>query len=117
MCTYLHTRGRRYYFRRSVPCELAPFILTSTGKPRLEWLISLGTSDRVTAKRLIPAHTIRTEAELTDARAQLASAAHVTPAPKVRGARVMSEGELGSGLIDQSQKMTVAAMAMAEKNV
>ena len=27
------------------------------------------------------------------------------------------QGDLGSGLIDQSQKMTVAAMAMAEKKV
>ena len=94
MCTYLHTRGRRYYFRRSVPVELAPFILTSTGKPRLEWLISLGTSDRASAKRLIPEHTMRTEAELTNARIQLANPASATPALKVRRVRAMSEGEL-----------------------
>lgn len=93
MCTYLHTRGRRYYFRRSVPCELAPFILTSTGKPRLEWLVSLGTSDRATAKRLIPEQTIRTEAELTDARAKLGSAPRVEPV-RVRSMRAPSEGEL-----------------------
>ena len=29
----------------------------------------------------------------------------------------LKAGDLGSGLIDQSQKMTVAAMAMAEKKV
>lgn len=94
MCTYLHTRGRRYYFRRSVPVELAPFILTSTGKPRLEWLISLSTSDRATAKRLIPEDTIRTEAELTNARARLATASHAPPAPKIRRMRSPSEGKL-----------------------
>ena len=71
MCTYLHTRGRRYYFRRAVPTELAPFILTASGQPRLEWMVSLGTSDRATAKRLIPEHTIRTEAMLTEVRAKL----------------------------------------------
>lgn len=84
MCTYLHTRGRRYYFRRAVPVELAPFILTASGQPRLEWMVSLGTSDRATAKRLIPEHTIRTEAMLTEARAKAALAPASTPTNALR---------------------------------
>lgn len=94
MCTYLHTRGRRYHFRRAVPVELAPFILLPSGKPRLEWFISLRTSDRATAKRLIPEHTIRTEAELTAARSRRAKANEAAPAPTVRRMRAPSEGEL-----------------------
>jgi integrase len=81
MCTYLLPRGRRYYFRRFVPIELRPFILTATGKPRSEWLESLHTSDRATAKRLIPALTLRTEAELDAARQRLPGSTTVTPPP------------------------------------
>lgn len=68
MCTYLDQVGSTYYFRRVVPVELRPFIRTATGKPRSEWKISLGTKDRVEAKRLIPDHAKATEALLDNAR-------------------------------------------------
>ncbi|MDG5489215.1 hypothetical protein NYR55_11380 [Sphingomonas sp. BGYR3] len=64
MCTYLDQVGSTYYFRRVVPLELRPFIRTSTGAPRAEWKRSLKTKDRDEAKRLIPRHTLDTQAEI-----------------------------------------------------
>lgn len=74
MCTYLDQVGSTYYFRRVVPLELRPYILTRTGAPRTEWKISLGTKDREEAKRLLPEHTLRTNAEIDDAKDELAAA-------------------------------------------
>jgi hypothetical protein len=37
MCTYLDQVGSTYYFRRIVPAELRPYLLTATGKPRAEF--------------------------------------------------------------------------------
>ena len=73
MCTYLDQVGSTYYFRRVVPLELRPFILTRTGAPRSEWKVSLGTKDRETAKRLIPSHTLAADREIDAARAALAA--------------------------------------------
>ena len=80
MCTYLDQVGSTYYFRRVVPVELRPFIRTATGKPRSEWKISLGTKDRVEAKRLIPDHAKATEALLDAAKIAL-----------VRGEKVVAD--------------------------
>lgn len=74
MCTYLDQVGSTYYFRRVVPVELQPFILTSTGKPRTEWKISLRTKDRSEAKRLIPDHVKASDALLDAAKRALAVA-------------------------------------------
>jgi hypothetical protein len=54
MCIHLATVGATYYFRMAVPAELRPFLLTKAGKPRTEFMESLGTKDRDTAKRLLP---------------------------------------------------------------
>jgi len=71
MCTYLDQVQHTYYFRRAIPAELQPFILTRSGKPRTEWKLSLGTKDRDEAKRLIPAKTIESQALLDAASAML----------------------------------------------
>lgn len=66
MCTYLAKRGATYYFRRPVPVELRPYL-----DDRGEWMVSLRSKDRETAKRAIPEHTIATDALLEGARASL----------------------------------------------
>ncbi|MDQ2763609.1 MAG: site-specific integrase [Pseudomonadota bacterium] len=68
MCNYLDKVGSTYYFRRAVPGDVRPVILTASGAARTEWKFSLGTKDRDAAKRLIPAHTVSTDAEIDAAR-------------------------------------------------
>ena len=46
MPTHLAKLGSVYYFRRIVPAHLRPFFLTARGKPRVEFMESLGTKDR-----------------------------------------------------------------------
>lgn len=73
MCTYLDQVGSTYYFRRVVPSELRPYLLTATGKPRAEFKLSLGTKDRDTAKRLLPDLVQKTDLMFDEARAKLAA--------------------------------------------
>lgn len=77
MCTYLAQVGSTYYFRRAVPFDLQPFIRTETGAFRTDWKFSLRTKDRETAKQLILAHTVATNAEMDRARAMLKMPADV----------------------------------------
>ncbi len=79
MCTYLDQVGSTYYFRRVVPGELRAFIRTRTGAPRTEWKISLKTKDRDAAKRMIPSHTIATQAEIDAAQRAQSQSAHSAP--------------------------------------
>lgn len=72
MCTHLAKVGATYYFRMAVPAELRPFLLTKAGKPRTEFMESLGTKDRDTAKRLLPDRVKLAHAELDAARIKLA---------------------------------------------
>lgn len=72
MCTHLAKVGATYYFRMAVPAELRPFLLTKSGKPRTEFMESLGTKDRDTAKRLLPDRVKLAHAELDAARIALA---------------------------------------------
>lgn len=99
MCTYLDQVGSTYYFRRVVPVELRPLIRTRSGQPRSEWKLSLRTKDRDEAKRLIPHHTLSTQAEI-----DAAERARRTNAP-----------ENGSGSaarrIDHRTDAIIAAMA------
>jgi hypothetical protein len=61
MCTYLARRGSVYYFRRTIPASLRSAI------GRAEFVVSLRTKDRNTAKRLIPTHLIDAEKLLAEA--------------------------------------------------
>ncbi|MCL6729953.1 site-specific integrase [Sphingomonas hankyongi] len=81
MCTYLDQVGSTYYFRRVVPSELRPYLLTKTGKPRTEFKISLGTKDRADAKRLLPDYVRMTDRLFDEARANLAADAPTEAAP------------------------------------
>lgn len=74
MCNYLDKVGSTYYFRRAVPDGVRPFIRTASGAARTEWKFSLHTKDRDTAKRLVPSHTLATDAQIDAARAQAQSA-------------------------------------------
>lgn len=71
MCTYLHTDRNVYAFRRSVPRDVRAYISTKTGKPRVEWLISLRTKDRREAERLCHLEAVRTDEIIKQARADL----------------------------------------------
>src|SRR4051794_4347766 len=73
MCTYLDQVGSTYYFRRVVPTELRPYILTRSGKPRAEFKVSLGTKDREKAKRQLPEFVQMTDRLFDEARSQLAA--------------------------------------------
>ena len=74
MCNYLDKVGSTYYFRRAVPDGVRPFIRTASGAARTEWKFSLHTKDRDTAKRLVPSHTLATDAQIDAAREQAQSA-------------------------------------------
>lgn len=69
MCTYLEKVSSTYYFRRPVPKDLVGRFVTKSGAIRTEWKWSLGTKDREEAKRRLPAHVARSNAEIDKARA------------------------------------------------
>jgi len=81
MCTYLDQVRSTYYFRRVVPVELRPHLLTATGKPRGEFKISLGTKDRAEAKRLLPDYVQMTDRLFDEARSKLTNEAPSEAAP------------------------------------
>ena len=81
MCTYLDQVGSTYYFRRVVPGELRPYLLTATGKPRAEFKLSLGTKDRESAKRRLPEFVQMTDRLFDEARTKLAAEAQVDQNP------------------------------------
>ena len=70
--THLTQVGSTYYFRRVVPDELRPYFLTRTGKPRTEFMVSLRTKDRSTAKELCNLEAVKHDALLKEAREKLA---------------------------------------------
>jgi hypothetical protein len=72
---YLDQVGTTHYFRRVVPIELRPYLLTATGKPRAEFKISLRTKDLETAKREVHAHLVATDEAFEAARQQIAQTA------------------------------------------
>lgn len=79
MCTHLDKTGSTYYFRRTVPDDLAGHFTTATGKPRTEWKFSLRTKDREEAKRLLRPYVTDTDKLIDDARAALGSAHTFSP--------------------------------------
>jgi integrase len=78
MCTYLAKRGSTYYFRRVIPVELRPAM-----GGRSEFMISLRTKDRETAKRAIPLHADETSRLLDEAAGKTLVSASETPAESV----------------------------------
>jgi hypothetical protein len=81
MCTYLDQVRSTYYFRRVVPHELRPYLLTATGKPRAEFKVSLRTKDRSEAKRLLPDYVQMTDRLFDEARTTLATESPGDSAP------------------------------------
>jgi integrase len=70
--THLTQVGSTYYFRRVVPDELRPYFLTRTGNPRSEFMVSLRTKDRATAKERCNLEAVKHDALLKEARKKLA---------------------------------------------
>jgi integrase len=89
MCLYLTKRNGTYYFRRAIPEELQPFILTKSGEPRTEFTFSLRTKDKEEAKRRRSVEALDTDRLLDEARARLGS-----PAPPERGSTPISEAAI-----------------------
>lgn len=90
--TYLDDSRPTFYFRRVVPKELRPYFLTATGKPRTEFMVSLRTKDRPTAKERCNLEAVKTDRLLSEARARLqaglAPEPGATPAPRPPPRRV-----------------------------
>jgi integrase len=100
MCTYLDQVGATYYFRRAVPQELQPYLLTANGKPRTEFKISLRTKDRETAKRKLREYAEATDIAFDKARAALArdQAPPAAPLSPTDARRERAELEYDEGL-------------------
>jgi hypothetical protein len=73
MANYLDQVESTYYFHRSVPKALRPYLRSSTGKKRTDFKISLGTKDRGAAKARIPFYIIQTNQIFSQARDRLES--------------------------------------------
>ena len=68
MPEHLQKRVATYYFRRKVPDDIQHLILTSTGKPRTEWVWSLGVKGLAAAKPLVRRGADKTDLLITQAR-------------------------------------------------
>lgn len=87
MCTYLSKRSSTYYFRRVIPVDLRPAF-----DDRSAFMVSLRTKDREEAKRLIPAHTAKSNQELDDARMRLGKGAMSAPGKAAQGRSAFGHG-------------------------
>ena len=112
MCNYLDKVGATYYFRRVVPGDVRPLILTASGAARTEWKYSLRTKDRDTAKRLIPAHTVATNGEIDAARSIPAQVAQPVPEPVSPRAEAMAAAVWENAL----ESAEIASREMAAKD-
>jgi integrase len=72
MPTHLAKVGSTYRYRRGVPEELRPYFLTATGKPRTEFMESLGTKDRRTAEERMRLRDVEVDQLFREARTKLA---------------------------------------------
>lgn len=61
MANYLDQVGSTYYFHRSIPKAVRPYVQSSSGKLRVAFKVTLGTKDRDTAKARIPFYVIETD--------------------------------------------------------
>lgn len=60
--------GSTYYFRRVIPEDLRPYFQTKNGKPRVEFMISLGVKDLSLAKQKWLVEAVRIDAQIQEAR-------------------------------------------------
>lgn len=60
--------GSTYYFRRVIPEDLRPYFRTKTGKPRTEFMISLGVKELPLAKQRWLEEALRVDALIQQAR-------------------------------------------------
>lgn len=63
----LPKRDSVYYFRRAVPEDLRPYFQTKSGKPRTEFMISLGVKDLPVAKQKWLEEAVRVDALIQEA--------------------------------------------------
>jgi integrase len=73
--TYLTPVGSTYYFRRPVPKHLLGYFFTNRGTVRTEWMESLRTKDRATAKPLCNRRAVETDTLIREAEAKLKASA------------------------------------------
>lgn len=102
MSTYLQKRGSVYYFRRQIPQDIRNFFRTKNGKQQDEWVWSLSTKDRTTAKSLIPLHVIKTDQLIADARAGVIEPA-TPPFSQVQQARQSEDYAISEEQLQQAE--------------
>lgn len=71
MANYLDQVGSTYYFHRSIPKAVRPYVQSAAGKPRMDFKVTLGTKDRDTAKARIPFYVIETDRIFKEARKRM----------------------------------------------
>ncbi len=74
LITYLNSDRKVYRFRRIVPPELQSYFHTKSGKPRTEFMFSLGTKDKRKAEELCRVEAVKTDELFNEARIKLAAA-------------------------------------------
>lgn len=85
MPSRLPKRGSTYYFRRVVPEALRPYFLTASGKPRTEFMESLGTKDFARAKELDRLRGVEVDQLFREARAKLRQGVKPDGVPVILG--------------------------------
>ena len=73
MANYIDQVGSTYYFHRSIPKAVRPYVQSGTGNPRVDFKVTLGTKDRDTAKARIPFYVIETDRIFKEARKRMAA--------------------------------------------
>lgn len=92
MPSRLPKRGSTYYFRRVVPEALRPYFLTANGKPRTEFMESLGTKDFARAKELDRLRGVEVDQLFHEARAKLRQGVKPDGVPVVLGPAGPADG-------------------------
>ena len=108
MPSRLPKRGSTYYFRRVVPEVLRPYFLTASGKPRTEFMESLGTKNFEQAKELDRLRGVEIDALFREARAKLLAGAPVEATARAKAVAARAK-------LDAQEEYELEAMAYREE--
>ena len=108
MPSRLPKRGSTYYFRRVVPEVLRAYFLTASGKPRTEFMESLGTKNFEEAKELDRLRGVEIDALFREARAKLLAGAPVEATARAKAVAARAK-------LDAQEEYELEAMAYREE--
>jgi len=106
--TYLAKRGGTYYFRRVIPEALRPYFVTTTGRPRKEFMLSLGTKDLKEAKRLAERLAVKVSSVIAEAERKQAAGIKPNSGDGTKAMRDRWEQELHEYEEAQARERTVS---------